>query len=98
MFISWKDANAFIQVIKEGIQTEFNSADLELIIQICVLNYFKCKYQLFDGILQLLTFVLHDVIYSVTWFSKYVMRSVALRTSLKEPNKEKVSNWSKKEE
>lgn len=83
MFISWKDSNAFIQVIKEGIQTGFNSADLELVIQICVSNDFKCKYQLFDGILQLLTFVLCDVIYSVTWFSKCVMRSIGLTKKIK---------------
>lgn len=76
MFISWKDSNAFIQVIKEGIQTGFNSADL--MVQIFVSNDFKRKYQLFDGILQLLTFVLRGVIYSVTWFSKCVMRSIGL--------------------
>lgn len=57
---------AFIQVIKEGIQAGFYSDELELMIQICVSNDIKCKYQLFDGIFQLLTFVLHDVIYSVT--------------------------------
>lgn len=83
MFISWKDSNAFTQVIKEGIQTGFNSADLELIIQICVSNDFKCKYQLSDRILQLLTFVLHDVIYSATWLSKWVMSSIGLTKKIK---------------
>lgn len=91
-----KDSNVFTQVIKEGIQIGFNSADLELIIQICVSNYFKCKYQLFDGILQLLNLVLHDVIYSVTWFSKCVMRSIGLTKKIKRSDKDNVFNWSKK--
>lgn len=78
-----KDSNAFIQVIKEGIQIGFNFADLELIIQICVSNYFKCKYQLVDGILQLLNLILHDVIYSVTWFNKCVMRSIGPTKKIK---------------
>lgn len=66
MFISQKDSITFMQVIKEGIQTGFKTADLELIIQICDSKDFKCKYQPFDGILLLLIFVLHDVIYSAT--------------------------------
>lgn len=78
-----KDSNVFIQVIREGIQIGFNFADLELIIQICVSNCFKCKYQLVDGISQLLNLILRDVIYSVTWFSKCVMRSIGPTKKIK---------------
>lgn len=46
MWVYGRARTAFIQVIKEGIQAGFDSADLELMIQICVLKDFKCKYQL----------------------------------------------------